>query len=253
MDKQTCIVDFATRSFRDVADRDYICARACYRLELDQQFLWAALQAVEKYLKGILLFNNKRTFYGHKLVEARNALASISDIQFQISQHVDNFIGDLDQQGNNRYFTFPFRKRGEAIFLLDEAVWSLRRYCQNLRFGCGLEQNLKRIHSVEFDSAPNRFRIPSGFLEAIVDGKSTRCREDLLWCNLYFGKKSRRSVKPGRLRSASAWPTHSCSPDYFQVLRDLVKFEPQVIRHFEQMQSSPSATPAPAASQKSPA
>jgi HEPN domain-containing protein len=253
MDKQSCIVDFATRSFRDVADRDYICARACYRLDLDQQFLWAAQQAIEKYLKGILLFNNKETKkYGHSLKKARDALAIIGDISFEIPPEVDKFIEYLDDQGNNRYFTAPFHKDGHAIFRLDQTVWCLRRYCQNLRLKTGLQQQLKVIHSAEFVSAPNKLRIWSGDLEKLIDGKSNRARQDLLWCNQYFGKR-RNLSKPKTVRSSSGWPTHSCSPECFLMLRDLVKFETDVIKHFDQFQCSPSATPAPAASQKSPA
>jgi hypothetical protein len=51
------INDFAVRSFRDIADGDYIVARLAHRATLIPQFLWSSLQAVEKYLKGILLLN----------------------------------------------------------------------------------------------------------------------------------------------------------------------------------------------------
>lgn len=43
--------DFAARSFRDVADRDYVAARLACRAGLMPQFLWSAQQAFEKYLK----------------------------------------------------------------------------------------------------------------------------------------------------------------------------------------------------------
>jgi hypothetical protein len=45
---------FAFRSFRDVADADYIVARMAYRAQLPMQFFWASQQAIEKYLKCIL-------------------------------------------------------------------------------------------------------------------------------------------------------------------------------------------------------
>lgn len=51
------INDFAVRSFRDTADGDYIVARMAHRAGLVPQFLWSSLQAIEKYLKGILLLN----------------------------------------------------------------------------------------------------------------------------------------------------------------------------------------------------
>src|SRR3954451_19148338 len=49
--------DFAIRSFRDVGDGDYVSARVTYRAGLTMQYLWASQQAIEKYLKCILLLN----------------------------------------------------------------------------------------------------------------------------------------------------------------------------------------------------
>ena len=78
--------DYIVRSFRDVADADYIAARSIYRLGLSQQFLWAALQALEKYLKGILLFNDLSTkTIGHDIASAYAALSQISDIIGQVT------------------------------------------------------------------------------------------------------------------------------------------------------------------------
>lgn len=51
------INSYASRCFRDVADADYVSARMCYRAGLFAQFQWAGLQACEKYLKAILLYN----------------------------------------------------------------------------------------------------------------------------------------------------------------------------------------------------
>ena len=48
---------FAIRSFRDVADNDYIAARLAYRAHLPGQFLWSCEQAIEKYLKFILFLS----------------------------------------------------------------------------------------------------------------------------------------------------------------------------------------------------
>jgi len=59
MELQIILNTFATDIFRKQADYDYIAARANYRMRLRQQFLWSAHQAVEKYLKAILLFNGK--------------------------------------------------------------------------------------------------------------------------------------------------------------------------------------------------
>lgn len=50
-------------AFRREADYDYISARANFRMAFPQQFLWAGSQAVEKYLKGILLLNGRSAKY----------------------------------------------------------------------------------------------------------------------------------------------------------------------------------------------
>ena len=49
--------DFAVRSFRDIGDGDYIAARMACRAQMVTQFLWSSQQAIEKYLKCILLLN----------------------------------------------------------------------------------------------------------------------------------------------------------------------------------------------------
>jgi hypothetical protein len=49
--------DFAIRSFRDIADGDYIAARMACRARIAVQFLWASQQTIEKYLKCILLLH----------------------------------------------------------------------------------------------------------------------------------------------------------------------------------------------------
>ena len=42
------------KTLRDSADRDYISARAMYKLEIDDKFFWHAQQSLEKYFKGDL-------------------------------------------------------------------------------------------------------------------------------------------------------------------------------------------------------
>ncbi|OGP57868.1 MAG: hypothetical protein A2162_02300 [Deltaproteobacteria bacterium RBG_13_52_11b] len=70
-DTLACVIDFANRSYRDSADQDYIMARQAYRMQFDSQFRWNSLQAVEKYLKAILLYNDRSTIgISHNLVEA---------------------------------------------------------------------------------------------------------------------------------------------------------------------------------------
>ena len=79
------INDFTRRSFRDVADQDYIAARMSHRANLREPFLWSSLQAFEKYFKAILLFNgNSAKGIGHNLNDGLKKVEAIRDIQFSI-------------------------------------------------------------------------------------------------------------------------------------------------------------------------
>jgi hypothetical protein len=119
--KRALIIDFINRSFRDVADGDYISARVCHRLDLKQQFLWASLQSIEKYLKAILLYNDRSTKgLGHDIEQAYGRLHQIADIKFDIPKDVQEFILYLNVQGANRYFEYPSFTEGRELLLLGQ-------------------------------------------------------------------------------------------------------------------------------------
>ena len=52
VEEKILLNDFATRSFREIADQDYIAARLSYRHGLYPQFHWQSLQAIEKHRCG---------------------------------------------------------------------------------------------------------------------------------------------------------------------------------------------------------
>jgi len=237
-----CVIDFFDRSFRDVADTDYISARTCHRLGLEQQFLWASLQAIEKYLKGILLYNDKPVKdLGHGMEEAYVRLKLIKDIQFDIPKDVEDFITYLNEQGPNRYFEYPSVTKGEELRLLDKSVWYLRRYCQFLQrestqldgtvINC-FKAELNRIHDPRYKRKPNHFRINSGHLEKILDQKKSGLRRELIWKNSYYGTYKKETIRNVTVRSSSGNPTHYLHPEIFHELAKRVKFSIDVIDHF---------------------
>ncbi|MGI3904041.1 MAG: HEPN domain-containing protein [Janthinobacterium lividum] len=62
-------IDLTLRLYVDPADEDYVQARSAYRLGLFHAFYWSAGQACEKYLKGLLLLQDRSAQnYGHDLV-----------------------------------------------------------------------------------------------------------------------------------------------------------------------------------------
>jgi HEPN domain-containing protein len=90
--------------FRKQADYDYISARANCRMGLRQQFLWAGLQAVEKYLKAILLFNGKSAKKGgHDLEKLCKKVKEIDYLKkFLVEECNQRFLSYLSKQGDNR-------------------------------------------------------------------------------------------------------------------------------------------------------
>lgn len=194
---------FATQSFRDQADRDYVAARLACRYELFPQFLWAAHQAIEKYLKAILLYNRvKATNVGHDLALALS-LTERLPLQIELSSGSREFIAHLAKVGEFRYIDIPFHVHGHILVDLDLTVWEIRRYCQILNvFGKALplkEQKLldvARSDLADSKTEPrHKFRLQNGLLEEILDKRKHPSRSALLWNNPCFGVRKRTTVR----------------------------------------------------------
>jgi hypothetical protein len=195
--------DFAIRCFRDVADQDYISARMSYRAELIPQFHWSALQAVEKYLKTILLLNRiKAKDVKHDLDRALE-LAKHLPFKIRLSPSSEKLIKHLDTFGRFRYLETSFFVYGPKLAELDKTVWEIRRYCKVLNYEFQLENGqtknmldfeLERIANNEKE-APQKFRLTGGTLEKILDKMDHPARGPLIWQNAFFGSSRRTRVR----------------------------------------------------------
>ncbi len=180
--------DFAVRSFRDIADADYIAARMACRAALPTQFLWASQQTVEKYLKGILLLNRiPARDVKHNLGKALSKVSGSSKLTLDLTEGTKQFIEMLDEDGQYRYFETSTLVFGADLVTLDRAVWELRRYCT-------LATGLHQVKLRDGFAAP-RVRIPGGYLEKIIDDVNNHAREPLLWQNGFFGRRARKTVR----------------------------------------------------------
>lgn len=239
MDRAIVLDAYARNVFRDEADADYIAARSNFRLQLRQQFLWSAQQAVEKYLKAILLFNGKSARYsdiekakespqkpgkeyGHDLEKLLKAVNEIQSFEFDAGGGLnDHFLAYLGKQGPNRYISKSAYTTQEALELLDSTVWHIRRYCQN--FECSspalsAEQRAtvrQAAISMALDpkgvAVPHLFRFAPGqfgYLEKIMSKPMDHpARKALLWANRFYGARRRGRIRY-RVFSASAIPPH---------------------------------------------
>lgn len=207
------IDDFAVRSFRDVADADYIAARMACRAALTIQYLWASQQAVEKYLKCILLLNRiPAKDVRHDLAQALRKVEKSGRVDLSLTKDTREFVERLNEFGPYRYFEVSNVGFGAELVTLDRAVWELRRYC-------ALAKLPQEARLRDGYPAP-RVRIDGGALEKIMDDLSNRAREPLLWQNGFFGARSRRTV---RIRK---WIQAQNAPLYLnpQILGEVLKY-----------------------------
>jgi HEPN domain-containing protein len=217
MDLTVRLNQFATL-FRDIGDEDYISARANYQLHLREQFFWAGLQALEKYLKAILLHNGRSTLnYGHNLPELSKAVRQISHLKFQIPVGVEQFLTRLRDLGDNRYMSTDTYVRPENLIELDEGVWNIRAYCRFVRVTVKngsidlTGHYVSNINSRNSLKDPRRFKPISddGFLvDVLARPRTDAVRRVLVWHNRFFGSgrvtgppyRSSSRIPPNRQR-----------------------------------------------------
>ena len=247
MDLQLILNTFATDIFRRQADCDYIAARANYRMKLRQQFLWSAHQALEKYLKAILLFNGrsaryyipageaKKREFRHDLDALLGEVQKIELLQFDIGPDDHKFLKYLSHQGGaNRYLSTSAYNASDAIHSLDRLVWHIRRYCQFIPdrgIGCreavpGMQEAVVRsINDPSFKNSPHTFALFAGELESVINGDpKDPARRALLWANLFYGKKKRHRVTYDSFSSTEIPPNERDWPNVdWKALQDYVK------------------------------
>lgn len=220
--------DFATRSFRDVADCDYIAARLSFRAQLVQQFLWQSLQAIEKYLKCILVLNRIKAPKCHDIAKILNEVESVGKFDVRLTEETRKFFVYLDKYARFRYFETPYYTIGNELFRVDRAVWELRRYARVLDYRVRVNEN-KEMHMLLHELTRNEraerrpfqeFSIVGGHLEAILAKPDHPSRSGLVWHNLFFGRTHRKRVKHRRVSSGGNSPL-SLHPE---LLEEVLKY-----------------------------
>ncbi|CAM5796348.1 HEPN domain-containing protein [Rhizobacter fulvus] len=220
--------DFARRSFRDMADRDYLAARLAHAADLMPQFMWSSQQALEKYLKYILLVNRIRASKVRHDIIAALALTAQLPFAVQLSDRSREFIDHVGKYGEHRYLDVSSHAIGHVLIDLDLAVWELRRYCQVLvvtdKTLNRVEQRILDTAVVELELSHSRprhtFRLSGGYLESVLDNPNHPAREALVRQNPCYGVRARKSVRSRHVMQAFNAPLYL----FPEMLDELVKY-----------------------------
>lgn len=203
---------FAKKSFRDVADQDYIAARMSYRANLREPFLWSSLQALEKYFKAILLFHRLSSKeIGHKLNKALEKVELIEKLAFDIPKDVRGFIDYINEYGTNRYLEHSTMLHDDALKLLDRSVWHVRQFCHSWN------EFVPKV--TERDR--HKFYIRDGFIEEAIRNKHPSS-EYLIWHNFYYGRRRTNRIKNYKVHMSFTASTLVIYPEIFDELKKLV-------------------------------
>ncbi|MDA7966195.1 hypothetical protein [Ruegeria sp.] len=131
--------------FVDTADQNYVLARWCFQMGMPSDFLWNATHCLEKYLKAILLYNDRSAKEGghnahvlySKVKEFADdllpgSLVKPDQVEGQwTGEPADFYVHRIYRNGDAsvRYNLFGYNLMGADLFKLDQVVFALRRMC----------------------------------------------------------------------------------------------------------------------------
>ncbi|MBU0801257.1 MAG: hypothetical protein KKA05_09675 [Alphaproteobacteria bacterium] len=199
-----------------------------YRAALGAQFLWQAQQAVEKYLKCILLLNRQPSGdLSHNLQKALDRINKNTDLNIILDQAERIIFRKIDNFGANRYLERSWAIHGAEIVQLDTLVWHLRQYCCTMT---DIESNGKVIpvRRMTLQSIKDRHDKPrksghilTGNLEKILRDKKHPARSALVWQNAFYSDRTRKVIRLRGLSHGENAPLF-LSPELLKYIERLV-------------------------------
>lgn len=193
---------FAIRCFRDTGDADYIAARLAIRSRLPGPFLWSAEQAIEKYLKCILMLNRIPTLkLGHDINKALDLINSSLPFKILLSEEENEVFQHIASCNGDRYLIFSFYFEDVELLKLDKLVWRLRQYCTALdkvHYADTPNEDvlLAGVRRIETGLTGQRSdgHLKHAFLEKILADINHPAHEALTWKNFHFSLEEKAEI-----------------------------------------------------------
>lgn len=237
------INDFAIRCFRDTGDGDYITARLALKAGLPSQAIWSGLQAIEKYLKCILLLGRVSSKgVGHKIAEGLRLVNDRLRYSIVLSDQEQAIFNHLAESEGDRYLVASLYLCHHELTDLDALVWRLRQYCAVLNVEHYndrpsqevLSRNLKRI-SEQLDGPPEGGYLERGFLEKVLSNANHLAHDGLVWRNAMFGGNQPFSSSSGDFNFVALNSPLSLNPQIVKAVDELVHLPRGARKAFEQL------------------
>lgn len=240
--KQAMINSLVIQCFRDMGDTDYIGARALYRLHLASQFLWSAQQAVEKYLKCILVLNRVSSKgLGHDIQAALDRINSDCPFKIELNKVERSIFDHLALYGENRYLETSYHVHDKELLKLDQLVWHLRQYCRPINFSIKTAQGEQDMLQPHLDMIVANWKgkasaghLPSGKWESILKKKEHPSREALVWKNMRYASVDRQKIGWRHWMSAENAPLWNY-PELIDDVVDLIQIEKQIAEEYRKL------------------
>lgn len=196
------INQFAIRCFRDTGDADYIAARLAMRSRLAGPFLWSAEQAVEKYLKCILMLNRKKTDdLHHNTAKALIRINSTLPFKIILSEGEQEVLNHIAEWDGDRYLIASFALFDIEVLQLDKLVWTLRQYCTPLdviHYADTPSETvlLDKVSRLEagLNGPAKAGHVAGGVLENVLADKKHSAHDALVWKNLRYSLMTRNRI-----------------------------------------------------------
>ncbi len=136
------------------------------------------------------------------------------DLRLNKPDWLPNFLRYLTDFGDNRYLSKATYATGGELRYLDEAVWLLRRVCQNFDWspqGRNLRPELiaaaMRPEHRKNPTLYHPFGAIDGFIEKkLKSTKNDPARKALVWNNMFFSQRQRHAVSYTQYSSSANPP-----------------------------------------------
>lgn len=188
--------------FVETADRDYIVSRALLKIGLKEEAIFHISQALEKYLKAILLYENYSVLKPIKYLHQLGALRDIvkgkigvdPDLVFPFRKQACSFY-DIIASNDDRYGII-LAPGLNFLPILDEAIFKLRKYCRDIE----LQSTICKVNREEFirEHCVDNPNIGS-YLERVLESSKDTSQEILLQKEILCWKNN---YVPANVRSA---------------------------------------------------